>query len=57
MVLQKKDLNQEYWPRLLKDKAKVHFLKTNFDKVSITVLAAIGGDLSALTTSTVGRRG
>jgi hypothetical protein len=34
MVLQKKDLNSEYWPRLLKDKAKVHFLKTNFDKVS-----------------------
>lgn len=33
MVLQKKTLNQEYWPRLLKDKAKVHFLKTDFDKV------------------------
>jgi len=32
MVLQKKELNEEYWPRLLKDKAKVHFLKTNFDK-------------------------
>ncbi|OQO09334.1 hypothetical protein B0A48_04732 [Cryoendolithus antarcticus] len=31
-VLQKKDLEEEYWPRLLKDKAKVHFLKTDFDK-------------------------
>ena len=34
MVLQKKDLEEEYWPRLLKDKAKVHYLKTDFDKVS-----------------------
>lgn len=34
MVIQKKELKEEYWPRLLKDKAKVHFLKTNFDKVS-----------------------
>ena len=33
MVLQKKELAAEYWPRLLKDKAKVHFLKTDFDKV------------------------
>jgi len=32
LVLQKKELNEEYWPRLLKDKAKVHFLKTDFDK-------------------------
>ena len=33
-VLQKKELNEEYWPRLLKEKAKVHFLKTDFNKVS-----------------------
>lgn len=33
MVLQKKELEEEYWPRLLKDKSKVHFLKTDFDKV------------------------
>lgn len=33
-VLQKKKLQEEYWPRLLKDKLKVHFLKTDFDKVS-----------------------
>lgn len=33
MVLRKKELNEEYWPRLLKDKAKVHFLKTDFNKV------------------------
>ena len=32
-VLRKKELKEEYWPRLLKDKQKVHFLKTNFDKV------------------------
>ncbi|KAL2890245.1 Protein wos2 [Ceratocystis lukuohia] len=29
--LQKKELGEDYWPRLLKDKAKMHFLKTNFD--------------------------
>ena len=34
MVLRKKETKEEYWPRLLKDKAKVHFLKTDFDKVS-----------------------
>lgn len=33
MVLRKKELKEEYWPRLLKDKAKVHFVKTDFDKV------------------------
>lgn len=33
-VLQKKDLNEEFWPRLLKDSKKVHWLKTDFDKVS-----------------------
>jgi len=32
MVLQKKELDEKFWPRLLKDKAKVHFLKTDFDK-------------------------
>lgn len=33
LVLRKKDLKEEYWPRLLKDNKKVHFLKTDFDKV------------------------
>lgn len=33
MVLRKKELKEEYWPRLLKDSAKVHFLRTDFDKV------------------------
>ena len=33
-VLRKKELKEEYWPRLLKESKKVHFLKTNFDKVS-----------------------
>lgn len=34
MVLRKKELKEEYWPRLLKDSKKMHFLKTDFDKVS-----------------------
>lgn len=33
LVLRKKELGEEYWPRLLKEKQKVHFLKTDFDKV------------------------
>jgi hypothetical protein len=33
LILRKKEMKEEYWPRLLKDKAKVHFLKTDFDKV------------------------
>ena len=33
MVLRKKDLKAEYWPRLLKTDKKVHFLRTDFDKV------------------------
>lgn len=37
MILRKKDLTEEYWPRLLKDKAKMHFLKTDFDKVSTSL--------------------
>ncbi|KAK4162222.1 protein wos2 [Cladorrhinum sp. PSN259] len=32
MKLIKKELKEEYWPRLLKESKKVHFLKTNFDK-------------------------
>jgi hypothetical protein len=34
MVLRKKELKEEFWPRLLKENKKMHFLKTNFDKVS-----------------------
>jgi hypothetical protein len=30
--LQKKELKEEYWPRLLKEKTRSHFLKTDFDK-------------------------
>lgn len=33
ITLRKKELKEEYWPRLLKDKAKVHFVKTDFNKV------------------------
>ncbi|OLN92205.1 Protein wos2 [Colletotrichum chlorophyti] len=32
LKLQKKELKEEYWPRLLKESKKVHFLKTDFDK-------------------------
>lgn len=32
-VLRKKDMKEEYWPRLLKESKKVHFLKTDFNKV------------------------
>lgn len=35
LVLRKKELKLEYWPRLLKEAKKVHFLKTNFDKVGL----------------------
>lgn len=33
--MRKKDLKEEFWPRLLKEKGKVHFLRTDFDKVRI----------------------
>jgi len=33
MVLRKKELKEEFWPRLLKDSKKQHYLKTDFDKV------------------------
>jgi hypothetical protein len=32
LVLRKKELKAEFWPRLLKDAQKMHFLKTDFDK-------------------------
>jgi hypothetical protein len=35
LVLYKKELKEEFWPRLLKEKGKVHFLRTDFDKVSV----------------------
>lgn len=30
--LRKKELKEEYWPRLLKEAKKLQFLKTDFDK-------------------------
>ena len=42
VVLQKKELNAEFWPRLLKDKAKVHFLKTDFNKVCFNLHSGFG---------------
>ncbi|KZF19503.1 HSP20-like chaperone, partial [Xylona heveae TC161] len=32
VILRKKELKSEYWPRLLKEARKLHFLKTDFDK-------------------------
>ena len=32
MKLRKKELSEAYWPRLLKEAKKMHFLKTDFDK-------------------------
>ena len=34
-MLRKKEQKQEYWPRLLKESKKVHFLKTDFDKARL----------------------
>lgn len=33
LVLRKKELKEEFWPRLLETKQKIHFLKTDFEKV------------------------
>ncbi|KAL4868038.1 HSP20-like chaperone [Aspergillus spectabilis] len=35
LVLRKKELKEEFWPRLLETKQKIHFLKTDFDKVRL----------------------
>ncbi|KAH8597878.1 HSP20-like chaperone [Bisporella sp. PMI_857] len=32
LVLTKTELKEEFWPRLLKEAKKAHFLKTDFDK-------------------------
>jgi len=37
-VLRKKEVKEEYWPRLLKESKKVHFLKTDFDKAREQIL-------------------
>ncbi|KAK9254378.1 putative Hsp90 binding co-chaperone [Lipomyces tetrasporus] len=31
-ILRKKEAKEEFWPRLIKDKRKVHYIKTDFDK-------------------------
>jgi hypothetical protein len=38
MVLRKKEEKEEYWPRLTKEKAKLHFLNTDWDKVRIALM-------------------
>jgi hypothetical protein len=42
MVLRKKKLALEYWPRLLKEAKKVHFVKTDFDKVRLCCFPTSG---------------
>ncbi|CDO92325.1 unnamed protein product [Kluyveromyces dobzhanskii CBS 2104] len=32
LVLRKKELNSEFWPRLTKEKLKYHYIKTDFDR-------------------------
>lgn len=32
LVLRKKELREEYWPRLVKDQRKYHFIKTDFSR-------------------------
>lgn len=32
LVLRKKEAKEEFWPRLLKEKVKLHYIKTDFDK-------------------------
>src|SRR5690606_6699866 len=36
-VLRKKEAKEEFWPRLLSDSKKVHWLKTDFDKVRVPI--------------------
>ena len=45
MKLIKKELKEEYWPRLLKDSKKVHYLRTDFDKVCLQSLTLEFGGL------------
>jgi hypothetical protein len=33
LAIRKKEAKAEFWPRLLKEKKKYHFLRTDFDKV------------------------
>jgi hypothetical protein len=41
LVLRKKEAKAEFWPRLLKEAKKVHFLKTDFDKVGDPLFAGL----------------
>lgn len=40
MKLIKKELKDEYWPRLLKDQKRVHYLRTDFDKACLKCLTS-----------------
>jgi CS domain len=39
LVIRKKTTEEEYWPRLLKEKAKAHWLQTDWDKVSLALFS------------------
>lgn len=39
-ILRKKENKEEYWPRLTKEKARLHWLKTDFDKVGVLPLCS-----------------
>lgn len=40
-TLRKKEAKEEYWPRLLKEKRKLQFLKTDFDKVRLSRISGV----------------
>jgi hypothetical protein len=51
LVLRKKELKEEFWPRLLKENKKQHFLKTNFDKVRRFLIPYVGSSTKEQVTS------
>ena len=51
MVLRKKELKEEFWPRLISESKRLHFLKTGFDKVGFSCLTSCDG----VNTGSVGR--
>lgn len=37
LVLRKKEVKEEFWPRLLKEPKRLHFVKTDFNKVCFSL--------------------
>lgn len=54
-MLRKKELKTEYWPRLLKDSKKMHFLKTDFDKVCIPIVQVYIGRKARILVTGLGK--